>query len=102
MASSKAFARREQSALTQGEADIETVAPQPPHKYVRSFCRKCGTSLSEPLSPDGSFALNAQCLDDDPTIRNSFFEHVSDLPDWLDLAESPQQTHDLNQSSVED
>lgn len=92
--STMVFVRRDQFTLIRGEADIETVAPQPPHKYVRSFCRKCGTSLGEPLSPDGSFPINAQCLDDDPAIRNSFFEHVLDLPDWLDLAGNRQQSLD--------
>lgn len=80
------FVKREQFVLTKGEESIETVLPQPPYKYVRSFCRNCGTSLGEPLSPDASFPINAQCLDDDPGIRNSFFEFVPDLPSWLDLA----------------
>lgn len=93
------FVQRKQFTLTQGELDIETVVPQPPHKYVRSFCRKCGTSLGEPLSPDGSFPINAQCLDDNPVIRNSFFEHVSDMPDWLDLSVNSRQSADLNQSA---
>ena len=96
------FVRREQFTLTHGEADIVTVAPQAPYKYVRSFCRKCGTSLGEPLSPDGSFPINAQCLDDDPAIRNTFVEHVSDLPAWLNPALNLQQTRDLQHSRVEE
>ncbi|MGO4839895.1 GFA family protein, partial [Rhizobiaceae sp. 2RAB30] len=92
------FVRREQFTLTSGEENIETVVPQPPYKYVRSFCRRCGTSLGEPLSPEASFPINAQCLDDDPVIRNTFFEFVSDLPAWLNLAATEQEVVDHNQS----
>lgn len=92
------FVKREQFRLTSGEEDIETVVLQPPYKYIRSFCRRCGTSLGEPLSPEASFPINAQCLDDDPVIRNTFFEFVSDLPAWLDLAPTEQEIVDHNQS----
>lgn len=48
--------------------------------------------------PEASFPINAQCLDDDPVIRNTFFEFVSDLPAWLDLAPTEQEIIDHNQS----
>nr|WP_229801239.1 GFA family protein [Tateyamaria omphalii] len=78
------FVDRDQFTLISGEAKIETVRPEPPFTYHRSFCRKCGTSLGEPLSPDASFPINAQCLDDDPVVRNSFHEHESDQPAWVE------------------
>ncbi len=92
------FVKREQFRLISGEESIETVVPEPPYKYVRSFCRRCGTSLGEPLSPEASFPINAQCLDDDPVIRNTFFEFVSDLPAWVNLAAAEQEVVDHNQS----
>lgn len=93
------FVKRVQFVLTEGEEHIETVFPQPPYKYVRSFCRNCGTSLGEPLSPDALFPINAQCLDDDPLVQNTFFEFVSDLPIWLDLVAAGRETAGNKQSS---
>lgn len=84
-ASTIVFVEREQFTLTAGEAHIETVQPAPPFVYHRSFCRKCGTSLGEPLSPDPSFPINAHCLDDDPGVRNTFHEHEGDRPAWEEV-----------------
>lgn len=82
------FVKREQFRLESGAADIATLAPVAPYKYARSFCRKCGTSLGEPFSPDESFPLNAQCLDSDPGLRNSFHEHEADRPEWLEAPDA--------------
>ncbi|MBY5933218.1 GFA family protein [Tateyamaria omphalii] len=79
------FVERDQFTLLAGEGEIETVVPAPPFTYYRSFCRRCGTSLGEPLSPDASFPINAQCLDDDPGVRNSFHEHEGDRPVWAEV-----------------
>ncbi|WP_299608949.1 GFA family protein [uncultured Tateyamaria sp.] len=78
------FVERDQFTLTAGEGEIETVVPVPPFTYHRSFCRACGTSLGEPLSPETSFPINAQCLDDDPGVRNTFHEHEGDRPVWAE------------------
>ncbi len=51
-----------------------------PYTYHRSFCRCCGTSLGEPLSPDETFPINAHCLDGDPGVRVSFHEHLAERP----------------------
>jgi hypothetical protein len=83
------FVKREQFKLLSGTEVIETVAPESPFTYTRSFCRTCGTSLGEPLSRDASFPINAHCLDDDPGIRNSFHEFTQDRPAWsVDPAEA--------------
>ena len=82
------FVKREQFQLESDPAHIETIPPVPPLTYTRSFCRHCGTSLGEPLSPDASFPINAQCLDDDPGIRNSFHEFVDDRPAWADAPQA--------------
>lgn len=76
------FVSRAQFRLLDSQAHIETVTPDAPFTYLRSFCRTCGTSLGEPLSPDASFPINAQCLDDDPGVRNTFHEFAEDQPAW--------------------
>ncbi|WP_299685523.1 GFA family protein [uncultured Tateyamaria sp.] len=83
-ASTIVFVKREQFRLDSDPTHIATLEPQAPFTYTRSFCRTCGTSLGEPLSPDASFPVNAQCLDDDPGIRNTFHEFVADAPPWAD------------------
>ncbi|MGD1884881.1 MAG: GFA family protein [Paracoccaceae bacterium] len=79
------FVKRDQFHLEAGADVIETMEPTAPYKYYRSFCRQCGTSLGEPMSPDESFPINAHCLDDDPGIRNAFHEHVAEAPAWIEL-----------------
>jgi Uncharacterized conserved protein len=76
------FVGRDQFRLTRGLDMIETIAPPPGSSYMRSFCKGCGTSLGEPLSPDEAFPINAQCLDGDPGLRISYHEFTSDAPAW--------------------
>ena len=80
--SSILFINRDQFQLLEGADHIETIQPQAPYTYTRSFCRSCGTALGEPLSPDESFPINAHCLDDDPGIAHSFHEFTDDRPAW--------------------
>lgn len=58
--STMVFVLRAQFRLTQAEEEIATLDPQTPFTYQRSFCRRCGTGLGEPLSPDEVFPINAQ------------------------------------------
>ncbi|MEM6826301.1 MAG: GFA family protein [Pseudomonadota bacterium] len=81
-ASTIVFVERGQFRLLDGEDRIETIKPEQPFTYHRSFCRSCGTALGEPLSPDTSFPINAQCLDADPGIEHSFHEFTEDRPSW--------------------
>ena len=76
------FVGRDQFRLTRGRDMIETITPPPGSTYMRSFCKGCGTSLGEPLSPDEAFPINAQCLDSDPGLRISYHEFTSDAPAW--------------------
>lgn len=78
------FVKRDQFTLQSGKDQIQTVVPEAPHMYYRSFCSECGTALGEPLSPEDSFPLNAQCLDEDPGLRNEFHEFTQDRPVWAD------------------
>jgi hypothetical protein len=90
-ASTIVFVNRKQFRLVSGAEHIETVAPVAPYTYARSFCRCCGTALGEPLSDADSFPINAQCLDDDPGVRNAFHEFVSEKPAWAEIADGAQQ-----------
>lgn len=76
------FIKRDQFRLLRGESEIRTLAPTEHYSYTRSFCGRCGTSLGEPLSSEDSFPINAQCLDDDPGVRNATHEFVDDSPAW--------------------
>ncbi|MEP5153816.1 GFA family protein [Planktotalea sp.] len=76
------FIERAQFTLLSGAAQIKTYEPIAPFKYSRSFCSVCGTSLGEPMSTDTSFPINAQCLDDDPIVRNAMHEFMQDAPCW--------------------
>lgn len=91
-ASTIVFVRRDQFHLETGETEIATIEPTERFKYRRSFCRQCGTSLGEPLSPDESFPINANCLDDDPGLENSFHEFVEDKPSWVEIAPPDLET----------
>ncbi|MEO0913510.1 MAG: GFA family protein [Pseudomonadota bacterium] len=95
------FVTRAQFRLQSGAEDIETVEPRAPYTYTRSFCRKCGTSLGEPLSPDGSFPINAQCLDTDPGIRNTFHEFVGERPAWLEATDDPRSLGNPSDTKME-
>lgn len=86
------FVRRDQFQIEAGADAIETMEPAAPYTYHRSFCRRCGTSLGEPMSPDESFPINAHCLDQDPGVQNAFHEHLEDAPAWIELPSNAQAT----------
>ena len=67
----------------------------------RSFCRACGTALGEPLSPDESFPINAQCLDSDPGIKHSFQEFTEDRPVWDVPSDLPRDTHSTQKEAIQ-
>lgn len=73
--------KRYQFKVVTGADVIQTLEPQDPYTCRRSFC---GTALGEPMSPDDSFPINAQCLDDDPGIRHTFHEHLAAAPPWIE------------------
>ncbi len=85
------FVARDQFALLSGAADIQVYVPPAPYKYPRSFCRRCGTALGEPLSGEAAFPINAHCLDDDPGVRNAFHEFVAEKPAWYPICDEASQ-----------
>src|SRR5258706_68162 len=64
----------------QGRELVSRYEPEPPFKYARCFCQKCGTALGEADPQQDSFPIAANCLDDDPIVRNRFHEFVSNKP----------------------
>ena len=68
--------------------------PEPPFKYKRCFCKKCGTSLGEADSEEDCFPIAAHCLDGDPIVRNSFHEFVNDKPAWYEICDDAKQSQE--------
>lgn len=59
--------------------------------YTRCFCQKCGTALGEVESQEDTFPVAANCLDDDPVVRNSFHEFTSSKPGWYEICDNAVQ-----------
>lgn len=77
--------------INKGLDVIGTYKAKPPFKYDRNFCTLCGTALGEILSAEKSFPISAQCLDNDPIVRNKFHEFVSNKPAWYEICDSAKQ-----------
>ena len=74
-----------------GQDMVARYEPDPPHKFARCFCRRCGTALGELDSPEPSFPIPANCLDDDPGVRNRFHEFVAEKPAWYEICDGAKQ-----------
>ena len=70
-----------------GKEFVSEYVPEPPHKYKRCFCRKCGSSLGEILSVENQFPIAANSLDVDPGLAVLFHEHTAAKPSWQLLHE---------------
>lgn len=85
------FVNRDSFRWVQGEEAVARFESAPPFKYARTFCKHCGTALGEIDSQDDSFPISANCLDDDPGIRNQFHVFVSSKPAWIDICDAAKQ-----------
>lgn len=85
------FVNRENLEWIEGKEFVATYTPEPPFKYNRNFCNVCGTSLGEILSSEKSFPIAANCLDDDPLVRNQFHEFVDSKPAWYDTCDDVRE-----------
>ena len=85
------FAKKDAFRWIEGRDPVARYEPVPPFRYVRCFCSRCGTSLGEILSEEQSFPINANCLDDDPVVRNRFHEFVSAKPAWYEICDTAPQ-----------
>lgn len=84
------FVRAETFRWLAGEDLVRTYQPTEPYKYGRRYCSVCATSLGEPGAGE-SFPINAQCLDDDPVVRNRFHEFVAEKPAWSAICDDAKQ-----------
>ena len=85
------FVRRETFRWLSGEELVRRYNPDPPYRYVRAFCGKCGTSLGEAGSDAASFPIAANVLDADPGVRTRFHEFVAELPPWVAICDDAKQ-----------
>jgi hypothetical protein len=83
--STSVFVEKDSIRWIQGKELVATHIPEPPFKYLRNFCSRCGTSLGEILSSEDSFPIAANCLDDYPIVRNQFHEFVDSKPAWYHI-----------------
>jgi len=75
----------------QGREFLVRYEPEASFKYVRTFCRKCGTAMGELESQEDSFPVVANCLDDDPRVRNALHTFVADKPVWYEVWDDAAQ-----------
>lgn len=90
-ASAFVLVRQDSLQWLQGREAVARFTPDPPFTYARCFCRNCGTGLGEIDSDQDSFPIAAQCLDDDPQVRNRFHEFVSAKPAWYEICDDARQ-----------
>lgn len=76
-----AYVRAEAFHWLAGQALLTRYRPKPPFRFVRTFCKRCGTSLGDPDS-GRILAIAAAALDDDPGVAPSFDEYLPDRPRW--------------------
>jgi hypothetical protein len=89
-ASTFVFVRAESFRWKAGEEMVHRYTAEPPYKYDRCFCSRCGTSFGEP-GGGASFPINANCLDDDVEVRNRFHEFVAEKPAWYEICDGARQ-----------
>jgi len=77
--------------LLQGQEFISKYVPEPPHQYIRTLCKNCGTSLGGIGSGSESFPVPVNSLDDDPILRNQFHVFVASKAAWYEITDEAQQ-----------
>jgi hypothetical protein len=90
-ASTFVFVKRDALEWVSGQDQVQRYEPAAPFQYVRCFCRVCGTSLGEIDSKHDTFPIAANCLDDDPQVRNRFHEFVAEKPAWYEICDEAKQ-----------
>jgi hypothetical protein len=86
-----AMVQAESFELLSGRDQIVEFHPTPPHKYLRLFCARCGTSLGELTSEEAKFPIPANCFDEDLGLEIRFHEHVATKPSWVRIPEGVKQ-----------
>ncbi|MFP2909948.1 GFA family protein [Pyxidicoccus sp. 3LFB2] len=90
-ASTLVFVKKDDFRWIQGQEFVARYEPEAPYKHSRTFCKRCGTSLGEVGSQQDSFPVSANCLDNDPLVRNTFHVFVASKPAWYEICDSAKQ-----------
>jgi hypothetical protein len=77
--------------LQAGAEHVTHYEPEPPFKYRRSFCGRCGTSLGELGSGGDMFPVSVDCFDTPVDLEIRFHEHVATRPSWFVIPEGVKQ-----------
>lgn len=85
------FVKAADVAVVSGADAIARYHPDPPYRYTRSFCGKCGTSLGELGSDSATYPINAHVFDDALDLTNRFHEFVGEKPAWLPICDAARQ-----------
>ena len=91
-ASTIAFVKKDDLTWIAGKEQVASYHPALPYKYVRCFCKICGTSLGEILSEEESFPIPANALDTEIGLGNQFHEFVSEKPSWYEICDDAPQS----------
>lgn len=86
-----AMVSAESFEILSGRERIVQYRPDPPFKYLRCFCGKCGTSLGEIVSEEKMFPVPVNCFDEDLGVEIRFHEHVATKPSWYVIPEGSKQ-----------
>ncbi|WP_366942100.1 GFA family protein [uncultured Litoreibacter sp.] len=90
-ASTIAFVKQEDLRWIAGKDCVQVFVPTAPYKYARCFCKVCGTSLGEILSPEDSFPIAVNALDGDIELTNQSHEFVGEKPSWYTICDDAPQ-----------
>lgn len=90
-ASTILFVHEHSFHLLAGQTLIQQLLPQAPFKYIRTFCRQCGTSLGGIGSGEQTFPVPANCLDEDFNLNNQFHVFVASKPNWYAICDVAPQ-----------
>lgn len=71
--------------IDSGRDRIVALLPEPPFKYRREFCGRCGTSLSEITSSGELIPIPANCFDEPLDLPLRFVEHAATKPPWATI-----------------
>lgn len=90
-ASALVFVEKTSFKLLAGSECIQRYQPEAPFKYIRTFCKVCGTALGDIFSENDSFPISVNCFDGDLSIRNQFHVFVGSKPSWYEICDTAEQ-----------
>lgn len=90
-ASTIAFIKKETLRWLKGKDQVASYTPSAPYKYVRCFCKVCGSSLGEILSEEANFPVAVNLFDTEVHLENGFHEFVEEKPSWYNICDGAKQ-----------